>query len=100
MEAPAPAFFAYIALLILSGALTLAIALLPVPQHPLARVVGAAFGIGFLGYAVYLIFFFHGGTFALFFWAFIVPFMSIVHAVKAYGRRRRQLSPTRVDTLG
>ena len=87
MEAPAVSFYAYIALLIVSGLLTLAIAVLPVPQHRVARVVGACFGLAFLGYAVYLIFFFHGGTFALFFWAFIVPFASVVHAVKAYRRR-------------
>lgn len=87
MDAPAAAFFAYCALLVCSGLLTLAIALLPVPQHPVARVVGAGFGLAFLGYAVYLLFFFTGGTFALFFWAFIVPFMSVAHVVRA--RRRR-----------
>lgn len=51
------------------------------------RLLSGLFGLGFLGYAIYLAFFFTGGTFAMFWYAFIAPVAVIAQVVK--NRRER-----------
>lgn len=51
-------------------------------QSSVMRFINAAIGLGFLGYAVYLFFIFDGGSFALFYYPFILPVLLIIQAVR------------------
>jgi hypothetical protein len=87
-------FLAYILLLIVSGGLLLALAIGGFGQSTVARVFDALFGVGFLGYAVYLLFFFQGTEVRILFYAFIVPVFAIVQMVKARkAKREEQAAP-------
>jgi len=52
-------------------------------QRLLYRVLNVVFGLGFLGYGVYLAFFFTGGHYEIFFKAFILPVLLIVRSLRA-----------------
>lgn len=55
------------------------------------RVLNLVFGLGFLGYGIYLTFFFGGGSYVIFFKAFIAPVVLIVNSIRemrAAGLRR------------
>ena len=82
------AFLGYILLLTLSGILLLALGAGGFGQSVGARLVDGLFGIVFLGYAFYLFFVFDGGEVAILFYAFIVPVVAVIQAVKAYRTRR------------
>lgn len=90
MEVSSGVFNTYVALLAIAGVVTLVVACLPLRQGVLARVLGVAFGLGFLGYAFYLEFVFDGGTFTMFYYVFILPFVYIARVVKAYADRRKR----------
>jgi predicted lipid-binding transport protein (Tim44 family) len=76
----------YIVLLGLSG---LAMLILSAFQGSFgARALNGAFGAGFLGYAIYLAYFFEGGTVMIFFKVFILPVMLIVNGVRSISARR------------
>jgi hypothetical protein len=81
-------FELYPPLLMFSGILLLVMAALPW-QSGGARVVSALFGVGFLGYGFYLEFIFTGGTYIVFYYAFIVPVLMIVQTVKGYQAYQR-----------
>jgi len=83
-------FLAYVALLGVSGVLLLVLAIGGFGQKAGIRVIDGMFGLGFLAYSVYLFFFFEGGTVRIFFYAFVVPVLAVVHAVKAR-RAEREL---------
>ena len=83
-------FLAYTALLAISGVMLLVLAAGGFGQSAGARVLDALFGAGFLAYGIYLFFFFEGGTVQIFFYAFVVPVLAVVHAVKARKAQRRQ----------
>ncbi len=55
-----------------------------------ARVVAGLFGLGFLGYGLYLGFIFTGTEYRIFFYAFVVPILVIVNAVKSNNARKAQ----------
>lgn len=78
----------YVVLLILSGAAMVLIGAL-LARTPLSRLLNVVFGIGFVGYGVYLGWVFHGGTYIIFFKAFILPVVLIYSAVRGGVRRRR-----------
>jgi hypothetical protein len=71
----------YCLLLLFSGVALLALFLLPGLTRG-GRVLNLLFGIGFLGYAIYLIFLFHGGTYVIFFKAFIVPVVLVINSLR------------------
>jgi hypothetical protein len=81
-------FLGYIALLAVSGILLVILATGGFGQTAAARVIDALFGLGFLGYAGYLLLFFEGGTVQIFFYAFAVPVLAVVNAVKAQKAKR------------
>lgn len=83
-----PSFSWYVVLLALSGVVMLAMAAIGGGQKPLARLANLVFGAGFLGYAVYLGFIFKGGSYLMFFQAFILPVLLLADFVRSlFGRR-------------
>jgi hypothetical protein len=71
-------FSFYVLFLILSGIAMLVIACVRSGQRPARRIWNAVFGVGFTGYGLYLLLFFRGGHYILFFYAFILPILMIV----------------------
>lgn len=80
----------YVVLLLASGAIMLVLAAVRVGQRPTGRILNLIFGLGFFGYGIYLGFIFKGGTYFVFFKAFIVPVLLIVNTVRSASRRRAQ----------
>jgi hypothetical protein len=76
-------FDLYALLLILSGFL-LVIVGSALPRQTLAsRILNVLVGLAFLGYGCYLEFIFTGGTYRVFFYAFLVPILLVVRTFKA-----------------
>ena len=71
----------YCVLLLVSGVGLLVLGLLP-GLTVRSRVANVLVGAGFLGYAAYLVFAFHGGSYVIFFQAFIVPVLLIANTVR------------------
>ena len=66
-------FNLYVALLALSGVAMLAMGLIRGGSSTASRSINLILGAVYLGYAVYLEFIFDGGSYLIFFQAFIVP---------------------------
>lgn len=66
-------FNAYVGLLALAGVVQLVVAAVGFGAKMGTRIFGGILGIGFLGYAAYLHFFFNDGSFVMFWYAFIAP---------------------------
>jgi hypothetical protein len=77
----------YCVLLIGSGVAMLAISPLR-RQTNVGKIANLIFGAGFCCYGFYLVFIFHGGTYIVFFKAFILPVVLIVNTVKSIATRR------------
>lgn len=97
MEVSDGVFNTYVILLAIAGVAMLVVACLPFPQGKASRIIGGLLGVGFLGYAIYLEFIFDGGSFAMFYYVFILPFVYIARVVKAYADRRRQQDAARMQ---
>ncbi|MTE12687.1 hypothetical protein GLP40_07860 [Nocardia sp. CT2-14] len=69
----------YVGLLALSGVIMLALAALRQGQSNTSRTVNGIFGAVYLGYAFYLAFLFDGGSYLIFFQAFILPVVMVVN---------------------
>jgi hypothetical protein len=85
----------YCVFLMASGIVLLLVAVLK-NQTTQRRIVRALFGIGFFGYGFYLTFIFGGGSYFVFFYAFLVPLWLIVDTFRARGaasQRARQPVP-------
>jgi hypothetical protein len=85
----------YCILLLVSGVILVAFAGLPGLGRG-NRVVNVLFGLGFLGYGVYLVYFFQGGSYFVFFKAFIVPVVLIINSIRGVrgaNMRRRVAAP-------
>ncbi|MFB7377863.1 hypothetical protein ACFC6U_28045 [Kitasatospora purpeofusca] len=79
-----PLFSWYVVLLAFSGIALLVIGAVNVGGLKAGwRALNVLVGLGFAGYAYYLAFVFEGGTYAIFFKAFILPVLLIINAVKA-----------------
>ncbi len=76
-------FLGYTALLAISGLIMLVLAIFGFGAGGGSRALSGLFGLGFLGYAIYLAFFFDGGSVSIFFYAFIVPILLIVNVFKS-----------------
>lgn len=80
-------FLAYVVALGVSGLLLLILALVGFGAGTGSRILSGLFGLGFLGYAIYLAFIFDGTEFRMFIYAFIVPILFIVNIVKSRGKK-------------
>jgi hypothetical protein len=79
-----PLFSWYVVLLCLSGVVMVALAVIkPGDQSGRSRAVSAVAGIGFLGYGIYLGYIFAGGSYLMFFQAFILPAVLVVNFVRS-----------------
>src|SRR3954451_23587832 len=72
-------FSAYVLLLMFSGVVMVFMASPVVrSESALLRLLNVTFGLGFIGYGCYLAFVFQGGTYIIFFKAFILPVLMII----------------------
>ena len=87
-------FSTYVLLLAFSGAVSLVLASPAVGRTSRGlRALNLLIGVGFLGYAGYLAFFFHGGTYLVFFKAFILPVLMIARTFRSAAVQRRAAQP-------
>ncbi|GAA1897768.1 hypothetical protein [Actinomadura bangladeshensis] len=83
------AFSWYVVFLLVSGLAMLAMAAIGGGQSAGERLLNVVFGVGFLGYAVYLGFIFDGGEYFMFFYAFILPVLMLIRFVRTmFGERQ------------
>lgn len=68
----------YVGLLAVSGVVMIAMALSENRQGNVSRLINGILGPLYLGYALYLAFLFEGGSYLIFFQAFIVPVLLVV----------------------
>jgi hypothetical protein len=79
-----PLFSWYVVLLCLSGVVMVALAAIKAGDQSVgSRALSAVAGIGFLGYGIYLGFIFEGGSYLMFFQAFILPALLVVNFVRS-----------------
>jgi hypothetical protein len=90
-----PGFSAYVLLLMFAGIVMLVLGSPVVARRAtrLRRIINLVFGVGFFCYGFYLAFLFRGGSYVIFFQAFIVPIVLIVNMLRTSGARR-QTNPT------
>lgn len=69
----------YVGLLALSGVVMLAMAVVGNGQSSMSRSINGIFGAVYIGYAGYLAFLFDGGSYLIFFQAFILPVVLVVN---------------------
>jgi hypothetical protein len=93
-----PLFSWYVVLLFISGLAMLVIgATNSAGQSPGWRVFGVLAGVGFVGYAIYLGFIFQGGSYVVFFKAFILPVVMVVNFVRSRIAHRQSRSAQEVQ---
>ena len=71
-------FYIYVLFLVLSGIAMLVMASVKTGQTASRRVWNAVFGAGFTLYGLYLLLFFHGGQYLMFYYVFILPILMVV----------------------
>jgi hypothetical protein len=71
-------FYVYVLFLIASGVVMLAMGGIRAAYAKRRRVVNLILGAGFTIYGLYLLLFFHGGHYILFYYAFILPIVMVV----------------------
>jgi hypothetical protein len=76
-------FYAYVFILIASGVLMLVMGILRAPYARRSRVLNFIMGAGFAIYGLYLLLFFQGGHYILFFYAFVLPVVMTVRFFRA-----------------
>ena len=76
-------FYAYVFILIASGVLMLVMGILRAPYARRSRVLNLIMGAGFTIYGLYLLLFFQGGHYILFFYAFVLPILMTVRFLRA-----------------
>ncbi|MFC8452437.1 hypothetical protein [Kitasatospora sp. NPDC057223] len=89
-----PLFSWYVVLLLISGVLMVGIGATDFAGLSIGwRVFNVLAGIGFAGYSIYLGFIFEGGTYFMFFKAFILPVVMIVQFVRSLVARNNAAQP-------
>lgn len=79
-----PVFSWYVLLLCLSGIVMVVLgAINKGEQSAGSRALGVLAGVAFLGYGIYLGFIFDGGSYMMFFQAFILPVLLVVNFIRA-----------------
>ena len=89
-------FYVYVLFLIFSGIAMLVMALVKTSYAKRRQVVNFIFGAGFLVYGLYLLLAFNGGTYFMFYYAFVVPILLIVQFFRdraAFKSRQTATSP-------
>lgn len=71
-------FYVYVLFLIFSGIAMLVMAFVRTSYAKRRQVVNFIFGAGFLVYGLYLLLAFNGGTYFMFYYAFVVPILLVV----------------------
>ncbi len=91
-------FSAYVLLLAFSGFVSLFLSSNVIGRTSNGlRILNMVFGVGFLGYAFYLAFLFHGGTYIIFLKAFILPAVLAIQTIRSsIAQRRSQPGAPRV----
>ena len=85
-----PGFSSYVLLLMFSGIVMVVLASPAVRQStPLLRVLNTVIGLAFFGYGFYLAFLFDGGTYYMFFKAFVLPVVLLFRTVQTARARSR-----------
>ncbi|MGZ4437318.1 MAG: hypothetical protein ACXVW6_06740 [Nocardioidaceae bacterium] len=84
-----PLFSTYVVLLILSGVAMMLMAGLLRTGTGL-RLLNGLFGLGFFGYGIYLGFIFAGGSYLIFFKAFILPVVLVFRTAQSVAARRAE----------
>jgi len=88
-----PGFTAYVLLLLGSGIAMIVLASPAFRRTSMVlRVLNTLVGLAYLGYGVYLAFFFSGGTYVMFFQAFVLPVLLVIRTVQANRIAKRQAS--------
>ena len=82
------AFNAYVIALAVSGILLLLAAVIGFGATTGSRVISGLVGLGFLGYAIYLEFFFEGGQFRILTYAFVVPVLVLINVFRSRKQKR------------
>ncbi|WP_416481542.1 hypothetical protein [Streptomyces sp. CL12] len=89
-----PLFSWYVVLLFISGAAMLILGVINASGLSKGwRAFNVIAGLGFMGYGIYLGFIFQGGTYIVFFKAFILPIMVIVNFFRSLSRRKATPAP-------
>jgi hypothetical protein len=89
-----PGFSLYIVLLAISGALMVGIGSTAFSgQSTDWRIFNVVADSAFVGYAVYLAFLFEGGTYIIFFKAFILPAFMLINAIRSAVARWKSSAP-------
>ena len=91
-------FYAYVFFLIASGVLMLVMGILRAPYARRSRVVNLIIGGGFAIYGLYLLLFFQGGHYILFFYAFVLPILMTVRFFRARSAYQAAQSMSPADT--
>jgi hypothetical protein len=86
-------FTIYVLFLILSGIAMLVMAGVKTGQTAVRRAWNAVFGAGFTIYGLYLLLFFRGGHYLIFFYVFIVPILMIVRFFRDRSAYRARQQP-------
>lgn len=84
-----PGFSAYVLLLMFSGIVMVVLATPKVHSSTFLRILNVVLGLGFFGYGFYLAFLFNGGTYFMFFKAFIVPAVLVFRTIQTAIASRR-----------
>ncbi|WP_354637668.1 hypothetical protein [Kitasatospora camelliae] len=85
-----PLFSWYVVLLIISGFAMIGIGAMGSSGLSTGwRIFNGVAGVGFVGYGTYLGFIFEGGTYVIFFKAFILPVLMIVNFVRSLANRNQ-----------
>ena len=89
-----PGFSLYVVLLAISGVLMVGIGATAFSRLSTGwRVFNLLAGVAFFGYAFYLAFLFRGGTYFVFFKAFILPVLMLINAIRSAMTRRKSPVP-------
>jgi hypothetical protein len=89
-----PGFSLYIILLAISGVLMVGIGATAFSRLSTGwRIFNLIAGVAFFGYAFYLAFLFQGGTYIIFFKAFILPALMVINAIRSAVTRRKTRAP-------
>lgn len=87
-----PLFSWYVILLILSGIAMLGLSRFS--ARPLNVILNLVFGLGFIGYGIYLGWLWSGGTYIIFFKAFLLPVLLLVSTARTgFAKRAGRTSP-------
>ncbi|MEH0845046.1 hypothetical protein V6U81_21920 [Micromonospora sp. CPCC 205711] len=89
-------FVLYTLLLMLSGIALVVLGAVFRDQGVGSRILNVVVGLAFFGYGFYLLFLFPGGTYRIFLYAFVVPVLLIVQAVKARNEAKQEAEQQRL----